>query len=82
MDAYQARFSKSLCDILENQAQNLTRLLVSTRAVDHADYTERVGHIKGIEWALKEARDLESRMDRPEGKPDLSDVTQHKRYED
>lgn len=67
MDAYQARFSKSLCDIIENEIDKLTRLLVSTPAPDHSSYKERAGHIKGLQWALSEARDLEKTMDRPEG---------------
>lgn len=67
MEAYQARFSKTLCDIFENKIDELTNLLVSTRAVDFSGYTERVGHIKGLQWALQEARDLETRLDRPEG---------------
>lgn len=68
MEAYQARFSKTLCGILENKIDELTNLLVSTRAVDFPGYTERVGHIKGLQWALQEARDLEKQMDGPEGK--------------
>jgi len=67
MDAYQARFSKSLCDLLEIEISSLTRLLVSTPAVDYAAYKERTGHIKGLQWALTTAGELEKNMDRPEG---------------
>jgi len=81
MDAYQIRFAKSLCDILENRVSELTALLVSTPAPDHSAYSERVGHIKGLKSALQEARDLEERMGKPEAKKEQG-ATNRRGYED
>jgi hypothetical protein len=67
MDAFQVRFSTALRAALEAKASDLTALLVKTPAPDHSSYMERVGRIKGLHDALTEARDIEARMDKPEG---------------
>jgi hypothetical protein len=67
MDAFQVRFSTALRAALEAKAVDLTKLLATTPAPDHSSYMERVGRIKGLQDALVEARDIEARMDKPEG---------------
>jgi hypothetical protein len=72
MDAFQIRFSTALRAALEAKASDLTALLVKTPASDHSSYMERVGRIKGLHDAIAEARDIEARMDKPEGARDGS----------
>jgi hypothetical protein len=66
VDAYQSRLSKSLAGVLEAKISELTGMLVSTPSPDHSHYSERVGHIKGLQWALKELQDAEEKMSKPE----------------
>jgi hypothetical protein len=70
VDTFQVRFSTALRAALEAKAVDLTALLVKTPAPDHSSYMERVGRIKGLHDALTEARDIEARMDKPEGARD------------
>lgn len=83
MDAFQVRFSNALRDALEAKAADLTKLLATTPAPDHSSYMERVGRIKGLQDALTEARDLEARMDKPEGARNgaADNVTPRQTYE-
>lgn len=67
MDAFQIRLSTALRAALEAKIVDLTALLVKTPAEDYPSYKERVGRIKGLHDALVEARDIEARMDKPEG---------------
>ena len=66
MDAYSKRFASSLSDLLTAKKRELTDLLVSTPAPDHAAYMERVGRIKGVEFAIETASDLETKMSAPD----------------
>ncbi len=66
MDVFEARFSRSLFDLLEGRIADETDKLVSTAAPDHAGYMARVGFIRGIKAAMGEARELEAQMSKPE----------------
>lgn len=66
MDAWQRRFSQALMGLIEKRITDDTEKLVTTRAIDFADYKERVGFIAGMKVILEDARDLEKNLDRPE----------------
>lgn len=68
MDAYQTHYASALRDLLEKKIVELTSLLATTMAPDHSSYAERVGHIRGLRFALEEAIELEQRMAQPEQK--------------
>lgn len=66
MDVFEARFSRSLFDLLGSRIAEETDKLVSTAAPDHAGYMARVGFIRGLKAAMSEARELEAQMSKPE----------------
>lgn len=68
MDVYQSRFVTTLCANLEEAIAEQSRLLADTVQPDYASYRQQVGLIKGLQRALKDARDLEEALSRPETK--------------
>lgn len=80
MDAWQKRFSQQLIDVIEAKIAQRTSSLVTTKAVDYADYRQRAGFIDGLKEALDDAREIEKNMDRPEGQKTVQSFMQQ-RYE-
>ena len=81
MDAWQKRFSQQLTERLELRVADLKDKIVETRAVDFADYKERVGVITGLKMALADARELEEAMDRPDEQRREPHPTAQRHYE-
>lgn len=66
MDAFQSRFAQTMRANLETAIKEHGERLISTGAVDYADYRQQVGFIRGLQHAVKEARELEEALSRPE----------------
>lgn len=81
MDAFQTRLAQQLSAEIEAKVASLTRLLVTTPAPDHSAYMERVGHIKGLEWTLSAARDVEAALSKPEQKHSVEPKIVRQTYE-
>jgi len=71
MDAFQSRYAQTLCDNLEKTIAEQSEHLISAVAPDYASYRQGVGFIRGLQHALKEARELEQVLSRPDTKPEL-----------
>ena len=82
MDVFQARLSKALRDIVEDRIRIETARLISTPAVDFADYKRRLGFVSGLQMALEELGRLELKLDRAEDSTEPAPQQSHRRYED
>ena len=81
MDAFQTRFAQQFSAEIETKIAELTRLLVTTPATDHSAYMERVGHLRGLAWALATAREVEAVLSKPEHKAAPSEAKARQTYE-
>lgn len=81
MDAFQSRFAQTLCDDLEKTIAEQSGRLVETTLPDYPAYRQAIGFIRGLQHALKEARELEQALSRPEKKAELVPLKRVQGYE-
>lgn len=56
------RFYQEFEKILVERLEKLAAEIVSGKAVDYADYRNRVGRIRGLQDALEAAKDVNARV--------------------
>ena len=81
MDSYSNRLSQSLRDVLENRVEELSRKLVTTKALDYADYSQRIGHVQGLRDAISELSEVEQQLGRAENDAERAPLMT-RRYEE
>ncbi len=68
MDAFESRFSSRLRDSLAEDIVERLRQLAAVISPDYETYREKVGFIKGLEFAAARAVEIEKDMGRGEQK--------------
>lgn len=81
MDSYSNRLSQSLRDVLENRVEELSRMLVTTKAIDYADYSQRIGHVQGLREAISVLSNVEQQLGRAENDAERAPMMT-RRYEE
>lgn len=82
MDAYSNRLSQNLQQGIEAKITELSLLLATTPAGDHADYMQRVGRIQGLREAETIRQNAERDLGRAEADKNAPEPVRGGRYED
>jgi hypothetical protein len=81
MDSFTTRYSHRLNEEIEALATRKTTMLVTTRAVDFADYSARVGYIEGLNMARQLMQKIDAEMSRTDDHEDRAPM-HSRRYEE
>ena len=81
IDGFSNRLSQQVREGLEAKIEELSRKLVTTKAIDYADYCGRIGHVQGLRDALEILTDIEHLLGRAEDNAERAPLMA-RRYEE